>query len=142
MFRGENCFAVQHESFADRFFLSQLLFGETQSFRAVTRASVSGDGFVKGKHTHGFRGCVFRVLQTLFMIAGLNIVMGQLFNRTLRLISMSLQVFCDMPVQAATTNRIEHFVEHFANLVVRKAERVAGPGDDELRARGFVERVE
>ena len=87
MFRGENRIAVQHESFADRFFLGQLLFGKTERFGTVARATVSGDGFVKCKNTRGFGGGLFRVLQTLFMIAGLNVVMGQLFNCTLRLIA-------------------------------------------------------
>ena len=47
---------------------------------------------------------------------------------------MMLQAFGDVPVQAATSNRIELFVKHFANLVVREAERVARSGGDQLRA--------
>ncbi len=82
MFRGEDRVTVQHERLANRFFLDRLFFSQSEGFRAITRTPVSRDGFVECKHTNCLGGGVLRILQTLLMIAGLDVVMGQLFHRT------------------------------------------------------------
>src|ERR1043165_3404463 len=142
MLRGEDRFAMQHEGFANRFFLRELLFGETQRFSTITRASVSRNRLVKREDAHGFGRRVFRVLQTLFMIAGLDVVMSELLDRARRSLTILLESFGDVSMQATTADRVDLLVKHFANFVVRETERVARAGGNQLRPRGFVERIE
>src|SRR5215211_7429520 len=123
MFRCENGVAVQHEGFANRFFLRELLFCKSQGFGTITRAAVSRNRFVKRKHTNCLRRSLLRVFQTLLVITGLNVVMGQLLDRAGKLLTVSLQAFRNMPVQPATPDWIELLVQNFADLVVRETER-------------------
>ncbi len=95
-----------------------------KSFGTVARATISSDRFVECKNTRCFCGSLFRVLETLFVIAGLNVVMGQLLNRTRKLFAVTLESFSHVTMQATAANRIEFFVENFANLVVSETERV------------------
>ena len=81
MFAGEDCFAMKHVNLADRFFLFELFGDEAQCFRAIERASVRRDRLVESKHALRFGGCLFRVLQTALVIAGLDVMMGQLLDR-------------------------------------------------------------
>jgi len=52
-------------------------------------------------------------------------MMGQFLDCTLRFCATSLESFGDVSMQTTTPDRIQLLVKHFANLVVREAERVA-----------------
>src|SRR5215213_130158 len=101
------------------------VFRETERFGAVTRAPVSRDRLVEREHTCSFGGSLFRVLEAALVIAGLDVMMGQLLHRTLTTFAVSLESFGDVSMQTPAADRIQLFVKHFANLVVREAERVA-----------------
>src|SRR6185369_4303182 len=125
VFRSEDCLAVQHERFADRFFLRQLFFRQTERFGTVARATVSRNRLVKRKDTYRFGSSLLRILETALVIAGLDIVMGQLLDGALRSRAVLLESFGDVTMQTPSPDRIQLFIKHFANLVVREAERVA-----------------
>src|SRR6185369_11771211 len=92
--------------------------------------------------TRRFGGSLLRILESALMIAGLDVVMRQLLDCALRARAVLLESLGNVTMQTTAPNRIELLVKHFANLVVREAERVARAGGDQLRAHSFVERVQ
>ena len=90
--RRESYRRASMKALANSFFLGQLLFRQSQSLGTIACAAVSRDRFVKSKNARSFSRSLFRIFETLFMIAGLNVVMGQLLNRTGKLLTIALQV--------------------------------------------------
>ena len=93
-----NHLAMQQIGFTYGFFQRELFFDQAQRFRTITRSPVSGDRFVKRKDPFGLDCSQFGVLQTTFVIASLNVVMGQLLHCTGKLIPVLLESFGDVPV--------------------------------------------
>src|SRR5262245_19722728 len=81
----------------------------------------------------------------MFVIARLNVVISQFFRRILgraARASPPFEAFSGEAVIAAAADRVQLFVEHLANFVVRKSERVSAVARDQLRSRRFVQGVE
>src|ERR1700741_4149507 len=106
MFGGENRVGVEHECFADCFFLGQLLFGKSERLSAITRAAVGRNCFVECKNTRRFGGCLFSVLEAALMIAGLDVVMRELLNCARERFAIALQALGNVTMQASTPDRI------------------------------------
>src|ERR1044071_2988004 len=122
MFGSENRVAVKHEGFADCFFLRELLFSQSESFGAITRPSERRDRFVECKHTHCLGGSLFSVFQSTLMIAGLNVVMGQLLNCARGRFAAAFQTLGNVTMEPPSSDRIQLFVKNLANLVVCETE--------------------
>src|SRR5258705_6565756 len=122
MFTSCSRLRVQHVNFPDCFFLRQLLCHRTQGFSTVARPSVGGNCFIKREYSFGFSCSLLRVSQPVFVITRLNEVVGELFDGTSNLVAISLKSLSHKPVEAATPDRIEFFIQDFANLVMRKTE--------------------
>ena len=95
VFSREDRVAVQHERFADRFFLGELFFCESECFGTVARATVSGDRLVEREDADGFGGSLLGILKPALVISGLNVVMGQLLDCTLAARAATLESFSD-----------------------------------------------
>jgi hypothetical protein len=98
MFTRRNHLAMQQIGFTYGFFLRELFFDQAQRFRTIARSPVSRDRFVKRKDPLGLDCSLFGVLQTTLVIAGLDVVMGQLLDCTGKLIPVLLESFGDVPM--------------------------------------------
>src|ERR1041384_3391099 len=107
MFGSENRVPVKPERFADCLFLRVLLLSQSECVGGITRAAVRCDRFVERKNTPRFGGGLFSVFETTLMIAGLDVMMGQLLNCTRRRFAAALQAFCNVTMQAPAPDRIQ-----------------------------------
>src|SRR5262249_62215823 len=99
-------FAVQHVRFTDCFVQRKFFFLQSEGFRAITGATVSRYSFIKSKHSFGFRCSLLRILEPVFLIAGLDVVMGQLLDGAGKLLMVLLERFSGKSMQAPAANRI------------------------------------
>ena len=124
MFGSENRVAMKHKGFADRLFLCDLLFSQPESFGTITRSTIRCNRFVEGKDTSRFGGGLLGVFETTLVIAGFNIVMGELLNGAANCFAISLETFGDMTMQTPAADGIKFFVQNLANFVVCEDERI------------------
>ena len=104
---------------ADRFFQCKSFFNQRERFSTVESSTVSGNHFVEGKDALGFSCGALRVIQTVLVIAGLNVVIRQPLDGGAG--APTRKTFSRMPMQPPASNRIQLFIEHFANLVVSES---------------------
>src|SRR5262249_23297864 len=109
MFTCSNHLTVQHVRLANRLFLDQLFIYQLQRFRAVARATVSRNSFVKSKYSFSFGGRLLGVNEAMLVIARLNVVIGEFFcgmRRCAAIVSSPFEAFCGEAVQAAAADRV------------------------------------
>src|SRR5262250_2792807 len=106
MLTRRDYFAVHHVRFTDCFVQREFFFLESEGFRAIACATVSRYRFIKSKHSFGFRCSLLRILEPVFLIAGLDVVMGQLLDSAGKLLVVLLERFSRKSMQAAAANRI------------------------------------
>src|SRR5256885_17268448 len=82
---------------ADRFFQCKSFFNQRERFSTVESSTVSSYHFVEGKDALGFSCGALRVIQTVLVIAGLNVVIRQPLDGGAG--APTLKTFSRMPMQ-------------------------------------------
>ncbi len=92
---------------------------------SIAPPTVGGNYFINGENLFGFGGCAFCVNQTVFIVACLDVVIGETLDGAGGRAATSLQTLSSVTMQAPAADRVKLFVKHFANFVMRESERFA-----------------
>src|SRR5262245_3336630 len=106
MLTGGDRFSVKHVYLADQFFLCQLFIHQAQSFRALQSSAVGGYSLVKSKHPHSFARCLLRILESLFIFAGMNVVVCESLYGAVAWSTMMLESFGCVAMQSPATDGV------------------------------------
>src|SRR5882724_6426755 len=114
MFSGPQTVSGKLPGFSHRLFQRECFIRQTKRLRTFQRATVSGHRLVVGKNALRLRGRLLRVGQSALVLARMDEMMRQSFNRNRRLFAMLLESLSGAQMQTSPANWVQLFVQHLA----------------------------